>query len=121
MEVKKYKLTDETIKIGGRTLYRIVCIDEFSDLWEGDKGGFVESEHNLSQEGNCWIYDDACVYDNARVDGDARIYGDVRVCGNSFVTENALVTDNAVISGNSTIYGNARIRGNEHISDTDVY
>ena len=114
MEIKKYKLTDETVKIGGRTLYRIEALDEFSDLWKGDKGGFVESERNLSQEGDCLVYDDACVYDGARVHGDARI------CGNSFITDNALVTDSVVISGNATIYGNARVRGNAHISDAYV-
>ena len=117
---KKYKLTDETINIGGRTLYRIEALDEFSDLWKGDKGGFVESEKNLSQKGNCWIYDDACVYDGARVDGDASIWGDSRVCGNSLVTDKAVVTDNAVIKGNALIYGNARVRGNAHISDAYV-
>lgn len=117
---KKYKLTDETINIGGRTLYRIEALDEFSDLWKGDKGGFVESELNLSQKGNCWIYDDACVYDGARVDGDASIWGDSRVCGNSLVTDKAVVTDNAVIKGNALIYGNARVRGNAHISDAYV-
>lgn len=117
---KKYKLTDETINIGGRTLYRIEALDEFSDLWKGDKGGFVESEKNLSQKGNCWIYDDACVYDGGRVEGDASIWGDSRVCGNSLVTDKAVVTDNAVINGNALIYGNARVRGNAHISDAYV-
>lgn len=55
-EAKKYKLTDETINIGSRTLYRIEALDEFSDLWKGDNGGFVESEKNLSPQGHVDVY-----------------------------------------------------------------
>ena len=64
---KKYKLTDETININGITLYRIEALKDFSNVKKGDKGGFVESENNLSHDGNCWIYDDAIVYDDATV------------------------------------------------------
>ena len=46
----KYKLTDETIKYLGRTLHRIEAIRTFRNVKIGDKGGFIESEHNLSQE-----------------------------------------------------------------------
>ena len=87
MENKKYKLTDETINLRGITLYRIEALTDFCDVKRGDKGGFVESEKNLSQEGNCWIYDDWCVYentivtDNAQVYDDANIHGNVHLCG----------------------------------------
>ena len=117
---KKYKLTDKTINLNGRTLYRIEALKDFGDVKKGDKGGFVESENNLSQNGDCWIYDDACVYDGGHVDGDAKILGDARVYGNSLVTDKAVVTDNTVINGNSVIYGNAHVRGNAHISDAYV-
>ena len=52
MENKKYKLTDETTNLLGRTLYRIEALKDFGDVKEGDKGGYVESEDNLSQNGN---------------------------------------------------------------------
>ena len=72
--MKKYKLTDETMHIYGRTLYRIEAVKEFADVKKGDKGGWIESENNLSQDGNCWIYDNAKVYDDdARVMGNACI------------------------------------------------
>ena len=45
---KKYKLTDETIKHKGRVLRRIEALKDFADVKKGDKGGFVESENNLS-------------------------------------------------------------------------
>lgn len=51
--MKKYKLTDETIKYNCVTLYRIEALRNFGSIKAGDKGGFVQSYHNLSQEGDC--------------------------------------------------------------------
>ena len=64
---KKYKLTDETIEVEGKALYRIEALKDFCEIKKGDKGGFIESEDNLSHEGNAWVYDDARVYDNSWV------------------------------------------------------
>ena len=36
---KKYKLTDETIEVNGKTLYRIEALKDFSNIKKGDKGG----------------------------------------------------------------------------------
>ena len=49
---KKYKLTDETIEVNGKTLYRIEALKDFSNVKKGDKGGFIEKEKNLSHLGN---------------------------------------------------------------------
>ena len=41
-------------------LHRIRALrDVREDVRAGDLGGFVQSEENLSQEGSCWIYDNA--------------------------------------------------------------
>ena len=87
--MKKYRLTEETTKVGNRTLYRIQALRDFGNVKEGDIGGYIESEKNLSQDGNAWVsgdarvYGDACVYGNARVSGDARVYGnaDIKTTG----------------------------------------
>jgi hypothetical protein len=47
-KMKNYKLTEETINVYGRTLYRIEAIVEFKNITVGEKGGFIESEKNLS-------------------------------------------------------------------------
>ena len=91
METKKYKLTDETKNIYGRTLYRIEALKDFSDVKKGDKGGYIEKEENLSQNGNCWVYDDAMVYGSARVYDNAIVYANSEVYGKSEVYHNALV------------------------------
>ena len=61
--MKKYILTDEKFIVneGGPTLYRI------KRLSDGKLGGWIESEANLSQEGDCWVGDEACVWDCAKV------------------------------------------------------
>lgn len=64
---KKYKLTEESINFFGITLYRIEALKDFGYIKKGDKGGYVESEANLSQEDNCWISDDAKICGNALV------------------------------------------------------
>ena len=74
---KKYKLTDECITIGKHKLYRIEALKDFGDVHKGEKGGFIGSEVNLSQYGDCWVYG------NARVYGDARIYGNAEVVNNA--------------------------------------
>ena len=54
MENKKYKLRkDLVIEYGYYTLYRIEALNDFSNVKKGDLGGFIESEDNLSQEGDC--------------------------------------------------------------------
>lgn len=47
--------------------YRIEALTDFADVKKGTLGGFVENEENLSQKGNCWIYDDAIVHGNAKI------------------------------------------------------
>lgn len=40
----KYKLTDETKEIYGRTLHRIVCVTAFASVSAGEFGGWVEND-----------------------------------------------------------------------------
>lgn len=105
MEELKYKLTDEWIMFDGRKLYRIEALKDFSNVKKGDKGGFVESEDNLSQKGKCWIYHTAKVFDNAVVSGDALI------SDNAVIYDNAGIHDYAAVHNNVKVFGNARISG----------
>lgn len=69
--MKKYELTNEHIDAYGTRLYRIRALIDFGDVKAGDLGGYVESENNLSHDGNAWVYGNAWVSDNARVSGNA--------------------------------------------------
>ena len=120
---KKFELTDETINLRGKTLYRIRALKDFGDVKKGDLGGFVEKESNLSQKGNCWIcndarvFDDATIYGNAEIYGNARVYDNAEVSGDAKVFSNAVIYDDAEIFGKASIYGNARVCGNADIYD----
>ena len=105
----KYKLTEETKVVLGRTLYRIVCVTAFSSVSVGDFGGWVESEKNLSQNGHAWVYD------NAEVFGDARVYDNAEVFGDGWVYDNAKVCDNAKVFGNAKAFGNAEVCGDANV------
>ena len=114
---KKYKLTEETISINGKTLYRIEALRDFSYVRQGDKGGFIEDESNLSQSGNCWVYGDAKVYGDARVYDNARVYGNARAFGNARVRGNARVFGYSEIFGNARVFDKAKVYGNAEIFD----
>lgn len=49
--MKKYELTDDTIKVAGRTLYRIRALIDFGGVKAGQLGGYIEKEENLAQVG----------------------------------------------------------------------
>lgn len=116
---KKYKLSDSALKTSvNKNLYVIIALKDFSDVKTGDVGGFVESEDNLSQTGDCWIYDSAKVYGTAKVSGDAKIYDNAIICGDSSITGNAIVAGNVKINDNVWIYDNAIIRDYANISGT---
>lgn len=114
---KKYKLTDETIEVNGKTLYRIEALKDFSNVKKGDKGGFIEKEENLSHLGNAWVYDNAKVLDCAQIYDNAKIANNATVCITAKVFDNAMVYNNAIIEDAAQIYGYTIISGEPHIKD----
>ena len=113
---KKYKLTDECITFDDIKLYRIEALKDFGWVRKGDKGGFIESEDNLSQKGDCWVSDDAKVYGNARVFGDCWVYETSVVCGDAEIHGNAKIHGNCWVSGDAEIHGNAKVCDNVVVS-----
>ncbi|WP_272659413.1 hypothetical protein [Providencia sp. PROV172] len=108
--MQKYRITDIEKNHDGITLYKI------ENLITKEYGGWVSSESNLSQEGNCFILDDAMVYGNAHISGDAQISGNACICDDAKVYDNAMVYGNALISDNANIYGNAKVSDNASVS-----
>ena len=117
MKDRKYKFTDETKEVYGTTLHRIVALKDFAGVENGDKGGWIENENNLSQYGNAWVYGDAMVYGNAQVYDNAQVYGNARVYGNAWVYSDARVYGNARVFGNAWVYSDARVYGNAQVYD----
>ena len=112
---KKYKLTNEGIIFLGRTLYRIEALKDFCNVKKGDKGGYVESEKNLSQDGDCWIHGYAKVCNDAKVCGNAQIFNNAQIFGNAEIYYNAKVHCNAEVFDNACVFGNAQVYGNAQV------
>ena len=108
--MKKYELTEEKITLDeNKTLYRIEALRDFGYVKAGDLGGFVESEKNLSHDGDCWISEYAKVYDDARISGTAIIFGNARIFGSACISGTARISGNVWISGSTRISGSAEI------------
>ena len=63
--MKKFELTSEFVTFLGKKLFRIKALISFGNVEEGELGGYVEKEENLSNDGNAWVYGDAWVSGNA--------------------------------------------------------
>ena len=105
--MKKYELLPK----GENGLHQIRALRDFAHVKAGEFGGFIESENNLSHEGN------ALVYGDAQVSGDAWVYGDAQVFGNARVYGDAWVYGNARVSGNAQVFGNVRVFGDAYVYD----
>lgn len=134
----KYKLTENTKEIGNITLYQIEALKDFCNVRKGDLGGWIEKEENLSQDGKCWVsdnaqvfgntrvscnaivYENACVYGNAKVYDNVEVSGIAKVYGNSWVYGYASVYGNAKVYGNTKVSGNAKVYGNARVFDSAI-
>lgn len=72
-------------------LFRIRALRDFGQVKAGDLGGYIESESNLSHQGNAWVGSGGKVCDNAHVCDDAQVfgwavaYGDARIRGDAVI------------------------------------
>ena len=124
MATPKYELVLGNTKqtSDGVTLYQIRALRDFGSVKAGDLGGYIQSESNLSHEGNAWVHDSAKVFGNVVVSGDALVYGNAWVYGNALVFGNAQVFSNAIVFGNSQVFGDAWVFGNAGVAgDARVY
>ena len=60
--MKKFELTTDFITVFGIKLFRIKSLISFGNVEEGELGGYVEKEENLSHEGDAWVSGNAWVY-----------------------------------------------------------
>ena len=118
----KYELTDERVKFNGKTLYRIKALKSFGRVKAGDLGGYIQSEKNLSHDGNAWVYDTAQVAGNAKVSGNAKVNRRAKVYGNAKVHDYARVSDDARVYANSVVRDKAYVYGKAEVEgDAEVY
>ena len=96
---------------------RIKALKDFTlitgeTIKKGDIGGFVRSEDCLSQEGLCWVKDDAYVF--GKVSGNAVVKVFAEIYGT--VSGNAIVKDRGFVGPNATATGNAIVQAHQNIN-----
>lgn len=118
---KHYKLTEETkiLEDGITKVFRIESLVDGPWGPKGTKGGFVQSEENLSQGSKAWVGGEACVFGDACVSGEALVCGRARVYGKAWVSGNVWVYDDASVFGNAQVSGKALVSGNERVSGAE--
>ena len=114
-EIVAYNPQTERMEAEVVTFHRVRAKKDFGDVKAGQLGGHVESASNLSQEGDCWIGDNAFVGGKATVSDSAIVDGNALVTGQALINGNATVTGEAKVSGNCHIYGYARVEENATI------
>ena len=112
--MKKYILTDEVKRPMGIFAYRIQALKDFGDVKAGDYGGYVSTEANLNQEGDCWIYNDAMSLENGRVEQNAKLYNNAKIHGNAAIGGNAKMYDNTAAFDSAIIFDEAKLYGNSN-------
>lgn len=124
-QTKKYEFTGETKKVGDITVRRIRLLvdieyDEMSNrpkIKAGTVGGWIEREDNLSNEGRCFVADNACVYGHAFVKDDALVADDAQVFGFASVTLQAFVHDHATVCGFGVVTDHAGVCGHAIVNE----
>lgn len=117
MTTKKYELTEETLEWKGHILHRVKALRDFNYIKAGNVGGWVESEDNLSQYGDCWISCEAKVYGDAKVFQDAQVFDEAQVYDHAQVYGNTKILDHAQVYGFVWFFGNAKAYGAARVFD----
>lgn len=101
----KYTISSETTKlvsVNGMPcgLYQIQAVRDIPSIGvkAGDLGGHVATKDNLSQDGDCWVFQGSTVYQQGRVLEDAVIYGNSAVGSGSQVKGKAMVEDGVILN-----------------------
>ena len=97
------------------TVYRLRALRDFGDVKAGDLGGYVASERNLSQDGNCWVYDNSEIFDNARIYDNAQVHGDSRVFEDAQIGGDVQVYLTATVHGFAKFEGHQKLNGGDYI------
>lgn len=124
MSRKKFKMIWEPES----KAYRIYALRSFNDVVEGEKGGLISGEINLSHYGNCWIYQGSKVTGHSCISRNVEIRGESYI-ENSTISGNVIISDTSVrgsnIKGGSVIMSglvcNCKISGRINLSGIELY
>lgn len=138
---KKYIFSDKVKVVNDRTLHQIQAVRSFGEVKAGDIGGFIESESNLSHDGDCWVGfesiigrqtyvkgnvligrytsvgDQVEIDDNVRIGDDSVIGRCVRIGADVCIGNNAVIDEIAHIGRSTTVGDNVSIGENVRVGE----
>lgn len=103
-------LEKEEVKPDGRTEVKEEKVTYYQEV-QGELGGWLEIESNLSQDGDCWVEPDGYVMGEARVCDDAVVSGGAEVGGSAFVCGEAEIKGPVGIGGRAKVCDKAKVTG----------
>lgn len=124
MSQKKYEITEIT-HLKYPWLHRIRARCQVNEqVGPGALGGYVQTEDNLSQDGTCWIYNQAICCEEAVVEDDGRMFDGAVARGSALISGDARMFERAVAEGNSSFFSgelkeDARLSGNAVVNRSD--
>lgn len=104
----KYKLTGKFKMFLGEKVFQIQALRNFDTVQAGDFGGYIQSEHNLSHSGLCWVAQRAVVCHQAQV------------LDNAWAMDASVVKESATLRGNAYIFDRVTLRGTCNVEDNVV-
>lgn len=132
-KAKKYSKEHNTELFQVRALKDFVAETPYErvQVYEGDLGGFIENECNLSQTDNCWLLDRCFILNNATLrenaclltlkddwgwvvlQDNAIVEGNATIWSNTVLSEHCIIKDEVYLSANGGMHvgGNAVISG----------
>jgi carbonic anhydrase/acetyltransferase-like protein (isoleucine patch superfamily) len=122
----KYKITKDIMTVEGHTLHRIKAARAFGAIAVGTRGGWIERPDNLSQDGDCWIadearaYGDAAVRDNAQLRDSAEARDRAEIGDEAIIEAHGLACDNSVLTDHCRLAGWAEARHGARLSQNAV-
>lgn len=121
MPALKYELVaGDTRTVLSATVHRIRALRPITAhrVRAGDLGGYVESERNLSQDGDAWISGDAMAVQRSRLEGAALATDEVLLSGFAILRDNARMSRFSRADGHAIIGGQARLTNAASAHDT---
>lgn len=129
---KKYAILNAPqTDLAGNTIYQIRALRDIGIVArKGELGGWISSEANLSQEGECWITADSMVVESSVVRDNALVANTSYIAGNVIISDETVVSDCRIV-GEVTLSGElflsgmdfggvAKLFGAGQVSDIDL-
>lgn len=91
------------------------------EIKSGQKGGYVQSMKNLSQDGSCWIDKKAAAFGNSSVEDESYLGDHAAIGDHVKLRDNTKVIDFVQLGGEITLCGNSIVIGPNAYFDKGVY